>query len=261
MLITIGYHARSADALADRFDALIWGPPTVAGRLRDPNRLTVLEPGKPGPAGAVAHRIGKPVRGERPHWLPAHAALAFGDAVVATPDGELRLWAQDPVDENSERSTASGSPRRSRRYSTIPLNTCWSRTVSRPSAAAREPCARRLPRRPGTTAPEPGGRSLPLWSQRAWPQVSGTRRPGSAASGMPDYLNSTFAAELEDVTKTHGRGSHAVQAFNGVSMSSPRIASRRSWPSGPARPPCLRSQRPRAVDLRPRRAAGPSSTA
>ena len=35
---------------------------------------------------------------------------------------------------------------------------------------------------------------------------------------MPDYLNSTFAARLEDVTKTHGRGSHAVQALNGVSI-------------------------------------------
>jgi glyoxylase-like metal-dependent hydrolase (beta-lactamase superfamily II) len=103
VLITIGYHARSADALADRFDAEIWGPPRAASRLRDAARLTVLAPDEPGPGGAVAHAIGRPRRGERPLWLPSHAALAFGDAIVVTPQGELRVWVARPLDEGQLR--------------------------------------------------------------------------------------------------------------------------------------------------------------
>jgi hypothetical protein len=63
----------------------------------------VLEPGAPGPAGAAAFLIGRPVRSERPLWLPSHRALAFGDAVVTTPDGALRLWAQKPLDDRGRR--------------------------------------------------------------------------------------------------------------------------------------------------------------
>jgi hypothetical protein len=33
----------------------------------------------------------------------SHAALAFGDAVVTTPDGELRMWAQETIDERRRR--------------------------------------------------------------------------------------------------------------------------------------------------------------
>ncbi len=103
VLVTLGYHARSAEPLAERFGARIHGPANVASRLRDPARLTVLEPGAPGPAGVLAHRIGRPQRSERPLWIPSHAALAFGDAVVTTPAGELRLWAQRALDERSTR--------------------------------------------------------------------------------------------------------------------------------------------------------------
>jgi broad specificity phosphatase PhoE len=31
--------------------------------------------------------------------LPSHDALVFGDALVTTPDGELRIWHNEPVDE------------------------------------------------------------------------------------------------------------------------------------------------------------------
>ncbi len=103
VLVTLGYHARSAERLAERLGAGIHGPANVASRLRDPSRLTVLEPGARGPAGVLAHGFGRPRRSERPLWLGSHAALAFGDAVVTTPEGELRLWAQRPVDERSAR--------------------------------------------------------------------------------------------------------------------------------------------------------------
>jgi glyoxylase-like metal-dependent hydrolase (beta-lactamase superfamily II) len=99
VLVTIGYHARSAEALGARYDAAIHGPPTVRRRLRDDARFTVLAPGTPGPGGALAHAIGRPRRSETPLWLPSHAAIAFGDALVTTPEGELRMWLQDePTD-------------------------------------------------------------------------------------------------------------------------------------------------------------------
>lgn len=98
ILITIGYHVRSAEPLRDRYAAHIHGPKSVAGRLADTKAFTILEPGVPGPAGAVAHAIGSPRRTELPLWLPSHHALAFGDALVTTPEGKLRMWAQKPRD-------------------------------------------------------------------------------------------------------------------------------------------------------------------
>ncbi len=102
-LITIGYHVRSAEPLCERYDGCLLGPPSCASRLRDSSRLTALEPGAPGPAGVIAFAIGRPVRTERPLWLPSHRALAFGDAVVTTPDGDLRLWVQKPLDDRRRR--------------------------------------------------------------------------------------------------------------------------------------------------------------
>lgn len=95
IFITIGYHVRSAEALAARYDATVHGPPQ-AGRRLDGAPFAVLEPGAaPGPAGVTAHAIGRPRRGETPLWLPSHRALAFGDALVTTPEGELRMWCQE----------------------------------------------------------------------------------------------------------------------------------------------------------------------
>ena len=98
VLVTIGYHIRSAALLARRLDAHVWGPPAAGRRLARPVPFTELEPGAEGPAGALAFRIGRPVRGERPLWLPSHGAVAFGDSVVGTPEGELRMWAQERLD-------------------------------------------------------------------------------------------------------------------------------------------------------------------
>jgi glyoxylase-like metal-dependent hydrolase (beta-lactamase superfamily II) len=98
-LITIGYHTRSAEQLCERYGARVYGPPTCASRLRNTALLTELEPGEPGPAGAIAYPIGRPRRSERPLWLPSHRALVFGDTVVTTPGNDLRVWLQDPVDE------------------------------------------------------------------------------------------------------------------------------------------------------------------
>lgn len=98
VLITIGYHVRSAEALAARYDAAILGPEACRSRLSDAARFTVLTPEREGPAGVRAFAIGRPPRGEHPLWIPSHAAIAFGDAVVSTPDGELRMWCAKELD-------------------------------------------------------------------------------------------------------------------------------------------------------------------
>jgi hypothetical protein len=102
-VITIGYHVRSAETLCERYGGRVYGPRTCKSRLRNPDLLTELEPGEPGPGGVTAFPIGRPRRTERPLWFPSHAALAFGDALVATPDGDLRVWLQDPIDERRRR--------------------------------------------------------------------------------------------------------------------------------------------------------------
>jgi glyoxylase-like metal-dependent hydrolase (beta-lactamase superfamily II) len=54
--------------------------------------------------GGVArfHPIGSPPRSEQPIEIPAHRALVFGDAVVETGGGELRVW-DDPLDNERRR--------------------------------------------------------------------------------------------------------------------------------------------------------------
>jgi hypothetical protein len=92
ILITIPYHTRSAEPLSERFDALIFGHARVADRLERRTRFRELEPGASLPGGAVAYAIGKPRRFETPIHVPSHRTLAWGDAMVTTLDGELRLW-------------------------------------------------------------------------------------------------------------------------------------------------------------------------
>ena len=96
ILITIPYHARSSEALGERYGAPIHGHPAVAKRLRDRSRLQPLDEL---PGGARAFPIGKPRRFETPIHLPSHRALVFGDAIVTTPEGDLRLWHTDRVDD------------------------------------------------------------------------------------------------------------------------------------------------------------------
>jgi hypothetical protein len=102
IMITIPYHARSAEELFERYrDALpttIWGHRAVAKRFRDAATvLNEIEPGQAVGADALALAIGKPRRFEMPLYYPAHRALAFGDAVIGI-DGGLRIWQQASTD-------------------------------------------------------------------------------------------------------------------------------------------------------------------
>src|SRR5262249_2830717 len=58
--------------------------------------------GGDGGGGAGFHPIGSPPRSEQPIEIPAQRALVFGDAVVETGGGELRVW-EDPLDSERRR--------------------------------------------------------------------------------------------------------------------------------------------------------------
>ncbi|MEA2419452.1 MAG: hypothetical protein QOE60_1658, partial [Thermoleophilaceae bacterium] len=106
ILITIPYHVRSSEqirhCLRGRVETTIWGHRACRKRLSDAAGFHVFEPGDELPAGASAHRIGKPRRYETPLHLPSHRALVFGDA-VAEVDGALRVWSGERVDADVSR--------------------------------------------------------------------------------------------------------------------------------------------------------------
>ncbi len=101
VLVTIPFHARSAEALharyAPRLPARIWGHAKVRTRLSPGTPLEVVPSGRTGSAAPVAggaaeaYTIGKPRRSEHPYYIPGLRAVAFGDAVVGLRGG-LRFW-------------------------------------------------------------------------------------------------------------------------------------------------------------------------
>jgi hypothetical protein len=104
ILISKPYHTRSAEPLWRRYRharARIYGHPEVATRLGDVSGFQAVTGGD---VGGVArfHPIGSPPRSEQPIEIPAHRALVFGDAVVETGGGELRVW-EDPLDSERRR--------------------------------------------------------------------------------------------------------------------------------------------------------------
>jgi len=102
VLITIGYHVRSAEAVCARYPgAAVWGPRTAGERLDDRSAFHELAPDAT-PPGVRAYHIGRPRRTELPALVESHAALAFGDAIVGTDVG-LRMWCNEPVDERRTR--------------------------------------------------------------------------------------------------------------------------------------------------------------
>lgn len=110
VLITIPYHARSAEPIRDRFggerEVTIHGHPAVAKRLRSSAGFEPFRPGDELPAGVSAHPVGNPRRFETPLLIPSHSALVFGDAIVGT-DAGPRIWSAEKVDERVRRFYAN----------------------------------------------------------------------------------------------------------------------------------------------------------
>jgi glyoxylase-like metal-dependent hydrolase (beta-lactamase superfamily II) len=104
ILVSMPFHTRSAEPLRRRYrraNARIYGHPSVATRLGD---VSGFDPVAGGDVGGIArfHPIGSPPRSEQAIEIPIHRALVFGDAVVETGGGELRVW-DGPLDSASRR--------------------------------------------------------------------------------------------------------------------------------------------------------------
>jgi hypothetical protein len=98
VLITIGYHVRSADEVCARYPGTtVWGHRNAGRRLAGRSAFHELAPGAT-PPGVRAYHIGRPRRAELPVLVESHAALVFGDAIVGTGDG-LRMWCNEPLNE------------------------------------------------------------------------------------------------------------------------------------------------------------------
>jgi len=102
VLITIGYHLRSAEAVCARYPGTtVWGHRNVGRRMADTTPFRELSPAG-APPGVRAYAIGRPQRAELPVLVESHRALAFGDAIVGTGHG-LRMWCNEPVDDRRRR--------------------------------------------------------------------------------------------------------------------------------------------------------------
>ena len=102
VFITIPYHVRSTRQIVERYGpdrVRVWGERRAARRLEPDVTVQEPEPGAHLPFGGRCFAIGRPRRSELPLWIEDHAALAFGDALVTTPEGELRVWSSDVLDE------------------------------------------------------------------------------------------------------------------------------------------------------------------
>lgn len=96
ILVTMPYHTRSSESLSQRYrsaKAHIYGHPRVATRLSDVSGFEAVTGGGDVAGVARFHSIGRPPRSQQPIEIPAVRALVFGDAVVETGGGELRVWA------------------------------------------------------------------------------------------------------------------------------------------------------------------------
>lgn len=105
ILVSKPFHTRSAELLWRRYDraqARIYGHAEVATRLGDTSGFEAVSGGDDVGGVARFHSIGSPPRSEQPIEIPALGALVFGDAVVETGGGELRVW-EHPVDSERRR--------------------------------------------------------------------------------------------------------------------------------------------------------------
>jgi hypothetical protein len=105
ILVSKPFHTRSAELLWRRYSsarARIYGQAEVATRLGDASGFEAVSGGDVVGGVARFHAIGSPPRSEQPIEIPALRALVFGDAVVETGGGELRVW-EDPVDSERRR--------------------------------------------------------------------------------------------------------------------------------------------------------------
>jgi glyoxylase-like metal-dependent hydrolase (beta-lactamase superfamily II) len=91
ILLTVFWHARSAQTILDRYEgARAYAPAAAAAQALE--RVATVELfglGDTLPGGIEA--LGTVHRAESVFWIPAHGALAAGDILLGTPDGGVRV--------------------------------------------------------------------------------------------------------------------------------------------------------------------------
>ena len=96
VLVTIFWHARSAQQILDRYDgARVWAHGPAREELSKRTSVTdVYELGDPLPAGIQAAATGGDAH-EVAYLLPEYDAVVLGDAMIAPPGGAARVWPED----------------------------------------------------------------------------------------------------------------------------------------------------------------------
>ncbi len=87
VLISIFWHARSAQAVLDRYEnASVWAYEAARELVSERTNVTDgFRPGEKLPGGAVAYHAGRAL--EVVLWLPSHRALVAGDVLLGGEDG------------------------------------------------------------------------------------------------------------------------------------------------------------------------------
>ena len=91
VLLTVYWHARSAQAILDRYEGTrVWAHDREASEARKRVALTdTFRPGDALPGGVEARET--PRGGEILFWLPEHAALVAGDVLLGVDGGAIRV--------------------------------------------------------------------------------------------------------------------------------------------------------------------------
>ena len=164
VLVTVHWHARSAQAILDRYPgASVWAHEPAAEEVAKRTRVTnPFQPGEELPGGAVAHPT---VRGsEVVFWLPSHRALVVGDVLLGA----------GPEVRGSAPSRGSTATRRS----TTPATRCGRCSTSRSSSS----CSR--------TAAQSRTTPVERSSRRSSDRVARGRKAGTDPFGICPPLSS-----------------------------------------------------------------------
>jgi glyoxylase-like metal-dependent hydrolase (beta-lactamase superfamily II) len=106
IVISVHYHARSAEEIAGRYDgSSVWAPADADGELPRAERSRAYDTGDELPAGIRVFDAGMP--GERALYVPSHKAIVFGDAVL---DG-VRLLPQSWLKKGTTRGDVADALR------------------------------------------------------------------------------------------------------------------------------------------------------
>ncbi|MBA2536947.1 MAG: MBL fold metallo-hydrolase [Actinobacteria bacterium] len=90
VLLTVFWHARSAETILERYDsATVWAHEGAESEIAKRTRFTnSFAPGDPLPGQVEAFEANR--RGEALFWIPEHRALVAGDVFLGTPGGGVR---------------------------------------------------------------------------------------------------------------------------------------------------------------------------